>query len=41
VLLLQVRSIGPNVLLMSPDTRSERTINQVIPNVHCSQAAGA
>jgi hypothetical protein len=27
--LVQVRSIGPNVLLMSPDTRSERTINQV------------
>lgn len=27
----QVRSIGPNVVLLSPDTRSERTINQVVP----------
>eukprot|EP00882_Tetradesmus_deserticola_P007081 GHRQ01007454.1.p1 GENE.GHRQ01007454.1~~GHRQ01007454.1.p1 ORF type:complete len:673 (+),score=308.38 GHRQ01007454.1:542-2560(+) len=27
----QVRSIGPNVLLMSPDTRSERSIHQVVP----------
>lgn len=27
----QVRNIGPNVILLSPDTRSERTIHQVLP----------
>lgn len=26
-----VRNIGPNVILLSPDTRSERTIHQVLP----------
>lgn len=29
LLLLQVRNIGPNTILLSPDTRSERTIHQV------------
>lgn len=28
-LLLQVRNIGHNTILLSPDTRSERTIKQV------------
>lgn len=26
-----MRNIGPNVILLSPDTRSERTIHQVLP----------
>jgi hypothetical protein len=28
---LQVRNIGPNSILLLPDTRSERSVNQVLP----------
>lgn len=31
VVRLQVRNVGPNAILLLPDTRSERTMHQVLP----------